>query len=46
VLGVALADRHRRGRIITINRAAARLLNAAPELETSHYSQAVPELAP
>ncbi len=35
------------GRITIINRAAARLLNAAPEdLETSHYSQAVPELAP
>ncbi len=35
------------GRITIINRAAARLLNAAPEdLETSHYSQAAPELAP
>ncbi len=35
------------GRITIINRAAARLLNAAPEdMETSHYSQAVPELAP
>jgi two-component system nitrogen regulation sensor histidine kinase NtrY len=35
------------GRITIINRAAARLLNAAPEdLETSHYSEAVPELAP
>jgi len=35
------------GRITIINRAAARLLNAAPEdLETSHYSDAVPELAP
>ena len=35
------------GHITIINRAAARLLNAAPEdMETSHYSQAVPELAP
>jgi len=35
------------GRITIINRAAARLLNAAPEdLEQSHYSEAVPELAP
>jgi two-component system nitrogen regulation sensor histidine kinase NtrY len=35
------------GRITIINRAAARLLDAAPEdLETSHYSEAVPELAP
>ncbi|HKQ44045.1 MAG TPA: PAS domain-containing sensor histidine kinase [Rhizomicrobium sp.] len=35
------------GRITIINRAAARLLNAAPEdLEHSHYSDAVPELAP
>jgi two-component system nitrogen regulation sensor histidine kinase NtrY len=35
------------GRITIINRAAARLLNAAPEdMETSHYSEAVPELAP
>lgn len=35
------------GHITIVNRAAARLLNAAPEdLETSHYSQAVPELAP
>ena len=35
------------GRITIINRAAARLLNAAPEdMEQSHYSEAVPELAP
>ncbi|MBW8708880.1 MAG: HAMP domain-containing protein, partial [Alphaproteobacteria bacterium] len=35
------------GRITIINRAAARLLNAAPEdMETNHYSDAVPELAP
>ncbi|HJT43365.1 MAG TPA: PAS domain-containing sensor histidine kinase [Rhizomicrobium sp.] len=35
------------GRITIINRAAARLLNAAPkDLEHSHYSDAVPELAP
>jgi two-component system nitrogen regulation sensor histidine kinase NtrY len=35
------------GRITIINRAAARLLNAAPEdMEASHYSEAVPELAP
>jgi len=35
------------GRLTLINRTAARLLNAAPEdLETSHYSEAVPELAP
>ena len=35
------------GRITIINRAAERLLNAAPEdMESSHYSQAVPELAP
>jgi two-component system nitrogen regulation sensor histidine kinase NtrY len=35
------------GRITIINRAAARLMNAAPEdMELSHYSQAVPELAP
>ncbi|HET7084385.1 MAG TPA: PAS domain-containing sensor histidine kinase [Rhizomicrobium sp.] len=35
------------GRITIINRAAARFLNAAPEdLEQSHYSEAVPELAP
>jgi two-component system nitrogen regulation sensor histidine kinase NtrY len=35
------------GRITIVNRAAARLLNAAPEdLEASHYSQGVPELAP
>ena len=35
------------GRITIINRAAERLLNAAPEdIETSHYSEAVPELAP
>ena len=34
------------GNITIINRAAARLLNAAPdELETRHYSEAVPELA-
>jgi two-component system, NtrC family, nitrogen regulation sensor histidine kinase NtrY len=35
------------GRVTIINRAAERLLNAAPEdMETSHYSEAVPELAP
>jgi two-component system nitrogen regulation sensor histidine kinase NtrY len=35
------------GRITIVNRAAARLLNAAPEdLEASHYSEGVPELAP
>jgi two-component system nitrogen regulation sensor histidine kinase NtrY len=35
------------GRITIINRAAERLLNAAPEdMESSHYSEAVPELAP
>jgi len=35
------------GRITIINRAAARLLDAAEEdMEHSHYSQAVPELAP
>ena len=35
------------GRITIINRAAARLLNAAPEdMEQSHYADAVPELAP
>src|SRR4051812_7397494 len=35
------------GHIPIVNRAAERLLNAAPEdLEASHYSQAVPELAP
>jgi two-component system nitrogen regulation sensor histidine kinase NtrY len=35
------------GHITIVNRAAARLLNAAPEdMETAHYSQAVPELAP
>jgi len=35
------------GHITIINRAAARLLNAAPEdLEASHYSEALPELAP
>ena len=35
------------GRITIINRAAERLLNAAPEdMEVSHYSEAVPELAP
>jgi two-component system, NtrC family, nitrogen regulation sensor histidine kinase NtrY len=34
------------GRITIVNRAAARLLNAAPEeLESRHYSEAVPELA-
>ncbi len=34
------------GRINIVNRAAARLLNAAPEeLELRHYSEAVPELA-
>ena len=35
------------GRVTIINRAAARLLNAAQEdMESSHYSEAVPELAP
>jgi two-component system nitrogen regulation sensor histidine kinase NtrY len=35
------------GRITIVNRAAARLLNAAPEdMVGSHYSEAVPELAP
>ncbi|MFO1246818.1 MAG: PAS domain-containing sensor histidine kinase [Alphaproteobacteria bacterium] len=35
------------GRITIINRAAARLMNAAPEdMETNHYSDAVSELAP
>src|SRR4051812_35966662 len=35
------------GRITIINRAAARLMDAAPEdMETNHYSEAVPELAP
>jgi len=35
------------GHITIVNRAAARLLNAAPEdLEASHYSEALPELAP
>jgi two-component system nitrogen regulation sensor histidine kinase NtrY len=34
------------GRITIVNRAAARLLNAAPEeIESRHYSEAVPELA-
>ncbi len=34
------------GTITIVNRAAARLLNAAPEeLETRHYSETVPELA-
>jgi two-component system nitrogen regulation sensor histidine kinase NtrY len=34
------------GAITIVNRAAARLLNAAPEeLESRHYSEAVPELA-
>ena len=34
------------GTITIVNRAAARLLNAAPEeLEGRHYSEAVPELA-
>ena len=34
------------GRVTIVNRAAARLLNAAPEeLETRHYTEAVPELA-
>jgi len=34
------------GRITIVNRAAARLLNAAPEeLEGQHYAEAVPELA-
>ena len=35
------------GRITIVNRAAARLLNAVPEdLEASHYSESLPELAP
>ncbi len=35
------------GRITIINRAAARLMDAAPEdMETNHYSDAVAELAP
>ncbi len=35
------------GRVTIVNRAAARLMDAAPEdLEASHYSEAVPELAP
>jgi two-component system, NtrC family, nitrogen regulation sensor histidine kinase NtrY len=35
------------GRVTIINRAAARLLNAAQEdMESCHYSEAVPELAP
>ena len=35
------------GRITIINRTAERLLNAVPEdMETSHYSEVVPELAP
>ena len=35
------------GHITIVNRAAARLLNAAPEdLEARHYSEGVPELAP
>ena len=35
------------GKVTIVNRAAARLMDAAPEdLEASHYSQAVPELAP
>ena len=35
------------GHITIVNRAAARLLNAAPEeLEGRHYAEAVPELAP
>jgi two-component system nitrogen regulation sensor histidine kinase NtrY len=35
------------GKVTIVNRAAARLMDAAPEdLEAVHYSQAVPELAP
>ena len=35
------------GRVTIVNRAAARLMDAAPEdLEAIHYSQSVPELAP
>jgi two-component system nitrogen regulation sensor histidine kinase NtrY len=35
------------GKVTIVNRAAARLMDAAPEdLEASHYSEAVPELAP
>jgi two-component system, NtrC family, nitrogen regulation sensor histidine kinase NtrY len=35
------------GRVTIVNRAAARLMDAAPEdLEACHYSEAVPELAP
>jgi two-component system, NtrC family, nitrogen regulation sensor histidine kinase NtrY len=42
--GVIGLDRD--GKITIVNRAAARLLNATPEeLEGSHYSQSVPELA-
>ncbi|HEY4076078.1 MAG TPA: PAS domain-containing sensor histidine kinase [Rhizomicrobium sp.] len=37
----------REGRITIVNRAAARLLNSTPEdLEGSHYSDGLPELAP
>jgi two-component system nitrogen regulation sensor histidine kinase NtrY len=37
----------REGRITIVNRAAARLLNSTPEdLESSHYSDGLPELAP
>jgi two-component system nitrogen regulation sensor histidine kinase NtrY len=42
--GVIGLDRN--GSVTVVNRAAARLLNAAPEdLEGQHYSEAVPELA-
>jgi two-component system nitrogen regulation sensor histidine kinase NtrY len=35
------------GRITIVNRAAARLMDAAPEdMEANHYAEAVPELAP
>jgi two-component system nitrogen regulation sensor histidine kinase NtrY len=35
------------GKVTIVNRAAARFMDAAPEdLEASHYSEAVPELAP
>jgi two-component system nitrogen regulation sensor histidine kinase NtrY len=35
------------GKVTIVNRAAARLMDAAPEdLEACHYSEAVPELAP
>jgi two-component system nitrogen regulation sensor histidine kinase NtrY len=35
------------GKVTIVNRAAARLMDAAPEdLEASHYCEAVPELAP